>query len=109
MVTAVKKEQKSLYEATVLLAPTLNEKGLEKVVEQIEDSIKNFGGDIVNAEQPSHKKLTFKIKGHKDSFLYSVLFKSKPDLPNAIRRSLAINDDILRSMIVKKEIENESK
>ena len=94
---------KNLYDALIVIRPNLNEDGLDHSISQIESSIKNYGGSIVQMEEPSRKRFTHKIKGFKEGYYVSVLFNSPPEAPNMLKRALSISDDVLRYAIVKKE------
>ena len=94
---------KNSYEAMIVIKPNLNDEGLDKNIDQIESSIKNYGGNIVQMDEPSRKRLTHKIKGFKEGYYLVVSFNSPPEVPNMLKRTLSISDDVLRHVIVKKE------
>lgn len=100
---AVQTTQKNLYEANIVVRPNVGDDNLEGIISKIESAIKNFGGEITRIDEPSSRRFTHKIKGFKDGFYICFLFHSNPDLPNTLKRTLAISDDVLRYMIVKKE------
>jgi len=101
----VQTTQKNLYEANIVIRPNVGDDNLKGVVSKIESAIKNFGGDIVRIDEPFTRRFTHKMKGFKDGYYVCFLFNSNPDLPNTLKRTLAISDDVLRYMIVKKENE----
>lgn len=94
---------KNLYEVIVIVKSSVGDDGLEKNIMQLEAAIKNYGGSVVKIEEPSRKKFTHKIKGSKEGYYVSVLFNSPPELPNTLKRTLSISDDVLRYMVIKKE------
>ena len=98
----IKTAVKNLYELVLILKPNLNEEGLENSVTQVESAIKNYGGSIVKADKPFRNKFTHSIKGFKDGFYVCMLFNSPPELPNTLKRTLSISDDVLRYMISRK-------
>ena len=100
---AIKTPVKNLYETIVILRPNLGEDDLEKNIVQIESAIKNYGGNIVKIEEPMRKRLTHKIKNYKEGFYVSIHFNSPPELPNTLKRTLTIVDDVLRYIVVRKE------
>ena len=100
---AVKTVQKNKYELTLILKPDLSEDALKKVLSQIESSIKNFGGEVLTIEEPQLKRFTHKIKNVRDGFYITILFNSPPDLPNTLKKSLSIIDEVLRFVLIKKE------
>ena len=94
---------KNLYEVIVIVKSNIGDDGLEKNIMQLESSIKNYGGNVVKIEEPVRKKFTHKIKGAKEGFYVSVLFNSPPELPNTLKRTLSIADDVLRYIVLRKE------
>lgn len=100
---ALKTALKNLYEVIVILRPNVSDQDLEKNISLVETSIKNYGGSIVKVDEPVKKRFTHKIKAFKDGFYISVLFNSPPELPNTLKRTLSIADDVLRYIIVRKQ------
>ncbi len=94
---------KNLYEVIVIVKSSVGDDGLEKNIMQLESAIKNYGGSVVKIEEPTRKKFTHKIKGSKEGYYVSVLFNSPPELPNTLKRTLSISDDVLRYIVIKKE------
>ena len=99
----VKTIQKNKYELTLILKPDLSEDALKKVLSQVESSVKNFGGEILSVAEPQLKRFTHKIKNVKDGFYVTILFNSPPDLPNTLKKSLLVIDEILRFVLIGKE------
>lgn len=99
----VKTLSKNLYEAVIILRPNLNEEELEQGIVQVENAIKNYGGHIIKNDEPVRKRFTHKIKNFKDGFYVSFVFNSPPELPNTLKRTLSISDEVLRYIIVRKE------
>lgn len=100
---AVKTVVKNLYELLIVVKPSVGEDGLENTISSIESAIKNYGGNVVKIDEPLKRRFTHKIKGFKDGYYVSFLFNSPPELPNTLKRTLSINDDILRYVLVKQE------
>ena len=99
----VKASIKNLYELLVVLKPTLSEKDLDGAINQVQDSIKNFGGNIVKSDELIRRRFTHTMKGFKEGFYISMIFNSPPELPNTLKRTLAVSDDVLRHVILKIE------
>ena len=99
---AVKTAIKNSYEVLVILRPNLSEKDLSDAIQQLETTIKNYGGNITRLDEPQRKRLTHKIKTFKDGYYVSVLFDSPAELPNTLKRTLSISDNVVRYIVVKK-------
>lgn len=100
---AVKTVVKNLYELLIVVRPNISEDELENTISSIESAIKNYGGNVVKVDEPLKRRFTHKIKGSKDGYYVSLLFNSPPELPNTLKRTLSINDDILRYILVRQE------
>lgn len=102
MVTKV--QTKNSYEVFFILKPDLSDDDIERNISQIEAAIKNYGGGVVKVLEPVRRTFTHKIKGIKDGFYISILFNSPPEAPNTLKRTMSVSDDILRFIVVKKDI-----
>lgn len=100
---AIKAPTKNLYEVVVILNPKVSEDDLENNISLVETAIKNYGGSVVRIDEPLRRKFPHKVKNCKDGYYVSVLFNSPPELPNTLKRTLAIADDVLRYIVVRKE------
>ena len=100
---AVKAIVKNSYEALIVFTPGLSEKDLVEAVQQIESAIKNNGGTISKVDEPIRKRFTHKIKNFKDGYYISMYFDSPPEVPNILKRSLSISDNVLRYVLIRKE------
>ena len=102
----LKTPAKNLYEVVVVIKSNINDDDLDKSIDQIESSIKNYGGSIVKSDEPTRKRFTHKIKGFKEGYYLSMLFNSPGEVPNMLKRTLAISDDVLRYVVIKRENKN---
>lgn len=99
---SVKTLEKNLYEITVIIKSTVGEKNLDRVLEQLEESIKNYSGEIQSSSEPIYRKLAYRINGIKDGFLVTFNVNAPSDLPSSLNRSFSIMDEVLRHMVIKK-------
>lgn len=103
----IKTQIQKTYEVLVILKSNLSEEDIEKNITQVESAIRNYGGTLVKVHDPFRKTFTHKIKNFRDGYYISILFNSPPDVPNTLKRTLSISDDVLRYMILKKEEDRE--
>lgn len=99
----VKTQQKNLYELTLIIKPDLSSEDLNKVLNQVQSTIKGFGGDILNVTEPALKRFTHRITTIKDGYYVTFMFSSPPELPATLKKSLLIMDEILRHIVLRKE------
>ena len=99
----IKAPVKNLYEVLIVLKANISDEALEKNVTQVTSAIKNYGGSVIKIDEPVYRKFTHRIKNLKEGFYVSILFSSPTEAPNTLKRTLAISDEILRYIVVRKE------
>ncbi len=88
------------YEAMFLLdnaAAVADWDGTSGIVDQL---LTKYGAEIVQKEKWDERKLAYEIRGHKRATYYLVYFKAGPDLPAKVQGDAALNDKIVRSLIL---------
>ncbi|MDD5045177.1 MAG: 30S ribosomal protein S6 [Candidatus Omnitrophica bacterium] len=92
------------YEAMFMVKPDLGEAETKNVFQQINDAITKNSGEIVTSGLWSEKKpLYFTIKKYREAIYYLVEFNLDPLVITKIKSQYRMNEDILRSLILKKE------
>ena len=92
-----------LYELTVLLHPDL-EIDLEKPLKKLEGIIADNGGKIVKQENWGKQKLAYQIKKQDFAvYIYSEV-EVAPTSANKIQSLLNITDEVLRYLMVEKDL-----
>lgn len=88
------------YEAMFLLdnaAAVADWDGTSGIVDQL---LTKYGAEIVQKEKWDERKLAYEIRGHKRATYYLVYFKGASDVPAKVRTDAALNDKIVRSLIL---------
>ena len=99
---ATKQQNKNTYEAIIVLNPNMNDNELDKSISEIESAIQSYSGNIIKTDELQKRRLTHKIDGNKDGIILSIHFNSPPEAPNTFKRTLSINDNVLRHIIIRK-------
>lgn len=96
-------KSEKLYELTVLLHPDL-EIDLEKPLKKVTSIINDNGGKVVNQDNWGKKKLAYSIR--KQEFAVYVLLEVSvaPANANKIQGLLNITDEVLRYLMVEKDL-----
>lgn len=89
------------YELTYILRP-LEEAGLTTNNERINTIVTNAGGEIVSRSDWGRRRLAYPIRKVNDGY-YTTLYVTLPGaaVRNVERRSLQLNDDVQRYLVVK--------
>ena len=91
----------SKYESVFIVKPDLNEEAAKAAIEKFTGIITSNGGVIDNIDEWGKKKLAYPIEDLTEGYYYVINFTAVATLPAELDRVANINDDILRSHIVK--------
>lgn len=88
------------YEGMFILKPDLGKDAIDKVLSQVQDTISKYKGIVEELKEWSRMKLSYSIKKYKEGAYYLVHFNIVPENIKEIRKIFALNEAILRIMIV---------
>ena len=91
------------YELFTIIKPNLDNDEADKIVNKIEEIIKNFGGEVVEADKMGRKKLAYEVAGFTDGFMVDQIITVPADKVADLKRQLRLNDSIIRVMFTAKE------
>lgn len=89
------------YELTVLLAPTLSEKDLDKEVAKIQALITKGGGKA-KGKDPKKRALAYEIRKAKEAYDAYFEVSMPPENVKQIEPGLRLMDSVIRYLLVKK-------
>jgi len=92
------------FELMLVIDATLDSEATEKVIAKVEKLIEKNGGKIEKSEKWGKRRLAFPIKKHDEGYYYIIIFNGEGKTVNEIDRVLKITDEILRHMLVRKQI-----
>lgn len=92
------------YEAMVILDPDMEDEMLEASVSKIEGLIKKNGGAIEKIDRWGKRKLAYPIKKRPMGYYAVLYFKGKEEGIKEMDRVMRISDDVIRHMIVTREV-----
>jgi len=90
------------YEGIFIFRPDLDEKKLNEEYSGVEEMIQKEKGKIEKSEKWGKKNLTFEIEKFRDGFFLYLLFEATPHSIKTFTDIFKINNNILRSQIVRK-------
>lgn len=89
------------YEAMFVLKSDIDKEVLDKTLSQIQDIIVKNSGSIDEMKELGKHKLAYPIKKHKEGAYYLANFHIGADAISDIKRTLGLNESILRTLIIK--------
>lgn len=87
------------YELLSIIKTNLDMEGIEQVVQNIEENIKNMGGQVLSMDKLGRKKLAYDIKKSRDGFYVIFNIELPENKVIDLRRYLKLNDNVLREMV----------
>lgn len=87
------------YDILCIIKTNLDIESVEQVIKNIEDSIKNFGGNILNVDKLGRKKLGYEIEDSRDGFYVSFAAELPADKVADLKRYFKLNENVIRELI----------
>ena len=88
------------YELLTIFKPSLDSEELDKAVDKISSDIKNAKGEVSSVDKMGRKKLAYDLQGYRDGLFTTMIVSLPADAIVEFKRSLKLNDNILRFMFM---------
>lgn len=92
------------YEVLFIIDGTIAEDAIKSTVKKVEDLLAKSGASNVSIEEWGMKKLAYAINYKDNGYYVLVNFEAESIVPNEIKHQLNLNEQVLRSMIITKEV-----
>lgn len=91
------------YETVLVLSPDLDEAGRNTEIKKVEEIIANHKGSVSARDDWGSRELAYKIQKKSHGYYLTLTFEAEAGVVQDIDRALAINDNFLRHLCVKKD------
>lgn len=91
------------YELMYLVQPGADEERLSAIGERIQQAITSAGGKIEKFNVIGRRRLAYKLDRHRDGIYTAVDFQLDPAQAREIDRTIKLQEDILRHLIVRRD------
>jgi small subunit ribosomal protein S6 len=91
------------YELTIIIAPSVEDDGVEAVVEQVADWVKADGGQVGSVDHWGRRQLAYSIRDLTEGTYVLLTVEMKPVVLAELERNLKLNTDIVRYLLVRAE------
>ena len=91
------------YESVIIINPNITEEAL-KALEDKYTGLINKNGKVESFENQGKKRLAYEIKRNKEAIYVLINFEANPDSIKELERNYRIDDDILKFIIVRREV-----
>jgi len=92
------------YELVVIIDASLSQEAKETIIKNSGDAIAKHKGKVINSQIWLDKqRFSFRMKKKIEGTYYLINFESPASSIAALRRSLKLNEKVIRSLIIKTE------
>ena len=92
------------YELTYIIDTQLEENARKELIEKFSSLITANGGEVEKVDETwGKRRLAYAINDKLEGYYVLVTMKAPADLPREIERTMGINENILRCLIIKLE------
>jgi small subunit ribosomal protein S6 len=88
------------YEGMFLVESGVASKDWDGTEKSLKELVERSGGTILSAGRWDERKLSFEIRGAKRGTYWLCYFSAAGDVPGKIRRTAALSETVLRSMVL---------
>ena len=88
------------YEIAIIIDGQLGKDEKDAIIKKVTDAITKAGGKVINSQVwIAKQKFIFKIKRRTEGTYYLLNMEAAADAVAKVRQALALNEDVLRSLI----------
>lgn len=89
------------YELIYIIDTAVEETARKELIEKFNGIIAANGGEVVKVEEWGKRRLAYAIDYKTEGYYVYVAFNGASELPKELSRNLGINENVIRSQIVK--------
>jgi small subunit ribosomal protein S6 len=91
------------YEMVTLFHPNLDEEGVEKASQWLQDRIQSLGGEDIQVIPWGRRKLAFPIQKQVEATYIQFDYKMDGSKVSELTRAMGISEDIIRQLVIRKQ------
>ncbi len=91
------------YEIMYIIAPNLEDAANKEIVERFNGVLTTNGAEIEKAEEMGKRRLAYEINDFREGYYVKLNVNATPDAIAEFNRLIKINDNVIRTLIVKDE------
>ena len=92
------------YELTYIIDTALEEEARKELIEKVSALIAQNGGEVEKIDETwGKRRLAYPINDKPEGYYVLVTMQAPAELPKEIERNLRINENVLRSLVIKLE------
>jgi len=91
------------YELGFILTPEVNEEQTRAILERIEQTVNNHGGQVMRVNQWGRRRLAYPIQHNRDGFYVFIDMVLTPETVSELDRMLKVSEEVLRHLIKRRD------
>ena len=91
------------YEIMFIVRPNLEENAVKEVAAKFESILTDKGAKVVSSKELGQKELAYEIKKFKKGYYFLLTVEANTEAINEFNHVSNVNEDIIRSLVVKIE------
>ncbi|KTR39835.1 MULTISPECIES: 30S ribosomal protein S6 [Rothia] len=91
------------YELMALISPEVDDRAVEPTLQKFLDVVRKGNGTIENIDIWGRRRLAYEIQKKSEAIYAVVNFTSEPDVAKELDRVLNLNENIMRTKIIRPE------
>lgn len=94
-------QNRAMYELLYVVNTVLNDDQVDDICDRVVAYIRDNGGEVIEEERWGARRLAYPIEKKRNGYYGLAYFRSDPEFIARLDRSLRINDDILRHLVLR--------
>ena len=97
------------YEAMYIVDADTPDENLDPIIEKYKKVVTDGGGEVSEAGkwEKGRRAMAYEISKKREGMYLMMQFTSSPDVPKELDRIFRINDEILRHLVVRQDLDEE--
>lgn len=91
------------YESMFIVDSKIEENERQRIINKVKDFIERTGGKIISFEEWGNRKLAYPIKKRNEGYYVLLKFEGDSKLSLSLREFYRLEENILRSIIIKED------
>ena len=92
------------YELALIIRPEVEEEGQQALIERLSEILTSDGGQVTDVESWGRRRLAYPIRKTQEGFYYFVQGQFSASVLPELERTIKLNEDILRHMVVRTDV-----
>ena len=92
------------YEVALIIRPEIEEEDQAALIERLGELLTSEGGEVADVETWGRRRLAYPIRKIQEGYYYFIHGQFSASVLPELERTIKLNEDILRHMVIRKDI-----